>query len=209
MKKLFFTLLLIIQCNFIAYCQSKVDKYNAINGHLSELVKDTTKTVLIIKEKISANQTLKLFAEGKLSDAPFNRKNGTQIREAGILEPLYNEKEFQKMRKKYQDDVNDDKYGFSKNANWEITDFKLKNICIESHDTIMFKKERALPLYKYETLLIALSDPIYYKNKNYLVMAIAIQRSNPLFSPKYYVIVMKKTSKKWQEIQRGEQYWFD
>lgn len=208
MKKNIFVLLIMI-CVTAMYPQLKNDKYDGINTHLSLIVRDTTKTVMIIKEKISANQTLKLFAEGKLNDAPFNRKNGTQIREAGILEPLYDENDFQKMRKKYQDDKNEGRYGFSKNTNWEASDFKLKNIYIESHDTIMFKKERALPLYKYETLLIALSDPIYYKNRDYLVMAIATQKSNPLYSPKYYVIVMKKTNKKWQEIQRGEQYWFD
>ena len=208
MKKNIFVLLIMI-CVTAMYPQLKNDKYDGINTHLSLIVRDTTKTVMIIKEKISANQTLKLFAEGKLNDAPFNRKNGTQIREAGILEPLYDENDFQKMRKKYQDDKNEGRYGFSKNTNWEASDFKLKNIYIEPHDTIMFKKERALPLYKYETLLIALSDPIYYKNRDYLVMAIAIQKSNPLYSPKYYVIVMKKTNKKWQEIQRGEQYWFD
>lgn len=191
------------------YSQSSEDKYDAINDYLRVLVKDTTKTIMIVKEKIGPNETLRLFSGGKLNDIPFNRVNGIQERLGGVLEPLYDENDFQKMRKKYQDDKNEGRYGFSKNTNWEASDFKLKNIYIESHDIIMFKKERALPLYKYETLLIALSDPIYYKNRDYLVMAIATQKSNPLYSPKYYVIVMKKTNKKWQEIQRGEQYWFD
>ncbi|OXB19577.1 hypothetical protein B0A80_19685 [Flavobacterium tructae] len=191
------------------YSQSSEDKYDAINGYLRVLVKDTTKTIMIVKEKIGPNETLRLFSGGKLNDIPFNWVNGIQERLGGVLEPLYDENDFQKMRKKYQDDKNEGRYGFSKNTNWEASDFKLKNIYIESHDTIMFKKERALPLYKYETLLIALSDPIYYKNRDYLVMAIATQKLNPLYSSKYYVIVMKKTNKKWQEIQRGEQYWFD
>lgn len=209
MKKKISILICIAMSFSTTYSQSSEDKYDAINDYLRVLVKDTTKTIMIVKEKIGPNETLRLFSGGKLNDIPFNRVNGIQERLGGVLEPLYDENDFQKMRKKYQDDKNEGRYGFSKNTNWEASDFKLKNIYIESHDIIMFKKERALPLYKYETLLIALSDPIYYKNRDYLVMAIATQKSNPLYSPKYYVIVMKKTNKKWQEIQRGEQYWFD
>jgi hypothetical protein len=209
MKKLFFIFLVItISCK-ISYSQTENEKYDAVNTYLMTLIKDPNKTTIIVKEKISTNQNLKLFAEGKLNDTAFERRNGIQVREGGILEPLYDETDFQKMRQEYQDDADDDEYGFSKNSNWKASDFKLKNIFFESQDTIQFKKVRGLPAYKYETEIIALSDPIYYKGGKYLVISIAIQNTNPVDYFNHYVIVMAKVKNKWEVIQRGQKYWYN
>ncbi|MEO8532714.1 MAG: hypothetical protein ABI441_03140 [Flavobacterium sp.] len=209
MKNLLSTLFLITICSITTYSQSKKDKYDAINAYLTTLLIDKSQTIIIVREKISANQTLKLFAEGKLNDKPFNRINGIQVREAGILEPLYDETDFQKMRKDYQDDKNDGSYGFSKDASWNRLDFQYKSIFFESFNIIMAKREKDLSVYKYHTQLIALSDPMFYKGKECLVIGVAVGDSGPLGYLNHYVIVMKKINKKWELIQRGEKYWFN
>ncbi|OXB19575.1 hypothetical protein B0A80_19675 [Flavobacterium tructae] len=206
MKKKISILLFMTVSFMTMYAQSEKDKYDAINTYLLQIVIDTSKTIVMVREKISTNEALRLFSGGKLSNVPFSRVNGTQERVGGILEPVYNEKYFQKMRKKYQDDRNEGRYGFAKKAKWNWNDFKLKNIHFEVFDSIMFKKGKALPLYKYETLLITLSEPMYYKNNDYLVIGIAVQESNPVYNLDYYVIVMKKIKNKWTVIEKGQPY---
>ncbi|WP_374173099.1 hypothetical protein [Flavobacterium tructae] len=208
MKKNLFVLLMMI-CITIMYPQANKDKYDAINTYLSLIVKDTTKTIVVVKEKMSSNGALKLFSGGKLNDIPFSRVNGIQERLGGILEPLYDETDFQKMRKKYQDDTNEGKYELAKNANWSAKDFKLKNIYLEAFDTIMYKKGKELFDYKYHAQLIILSEPMYYKSKEYLVIAVSIGDSSPLGYFDEYVILLKKIKNKWQVIQRGEKYWVE
>ncbi|WP_202701096.1 hypothetical protein [Flavobacterium sp. UGB4466] len=190
-------------CNVLA----NKDKYEAINTYLSLIVRDTTKTIAIVKEKISPNEALRLFSGGKLNNVPFSRVNGIEERAGGILEPLYKEKYFQKMRRKYQDDRNEGRFGFAKNTKWNSADFKLQNIYFEVFDTIMFKKEKSgQQIYKYETLLIPLSEPMYYKNNDYLTVGVAVQKSNPIYNLNYYVIVMKKVNNRWTVIEKGQPY---
>jgi len=205
MKKNLFVLLIMI-CVTIMYPQAKKDKYNVISTYLSSIVKDTTKTIVIIKEKMSSNGALKLFSGGKLNDIPFRRVNGNQERLGGILEPLYNENDFQKMRKKYQDDVNDGKYNLSKNAKWKPEDFKFKNIFFETFDTIIYKMGKGIPNYPYTTQMISLSEPMYYKGRKYLVIAVAIGDTTPIGYLNDYVIVMKKVNNKWTVIEKGQPY---
>ncbi|WP_374173097.1 hypothetical protein [Flavobacterium tructae] len=208
MKKNIFVLLIMI-CVTAMYPQLKNDKYDAINTYLSLIVKDTTKTVVLVKEKISANKSLRLFCGGELNDIPHTRINGIQVRVGGILEPLYDENEFQKMRKKYQDDKNEGRFGFEKNVKWDSNDFKLKNIYFEVFDTIFYKMQKGIPNYSYTTQVIALSEPMYYKEKKYLVIAVSIGDTTPLGYINDYVVVMKKIKNKWLMVQRGEKYWFD
>ncbi|WP_374173098.1 hypothetical protein [Flavobacterium tructae] len=207
MKRKISILLFMVVSFMTMYSQSSKDKYNAINDYLTVLVKDTTKTIVIVKEKISTNEALRLFSGGKLNDIPFSRVNDIEERAGGILEPVYNEKYFQKMRRRYQNDRKEGRFGFSKNTKWNSNDFKLQNIYFETFDTIMFKKEKSgLQIYKYETLLIALSEPMYYKNNDYLTVGIAVQKSNPIYNLNYYVIVMKKIKNKWVVIEKGLPY---
>ncbi|WP_202701098.1 hypothetical protein [Flavobacterium sp. UGB4466] len=208
MKEKLFVLLIMI-CVTIMYPQTNKDKYEAINTYLSLIVKDTTKTIVVVKEKMSSNGALKLFSGGKLNDVPFSRVNGIEERLGGILEPLYDETDFQKMRKKYQDDTNEGKYELAKNANWSAKDFKLKNIYLEAFDTIMYKKGKELFDYKYHAQLIILSEPMYYKDKKHLVIAIAIGDTSPLGYFDDHVVVMKKINNRWQVIKIGEKYWVE
>ncbi|OXB19576.1 hypothetical protein B0A80_19680 [Flavobacterium tructae] len=205
MKKNHLVLLIMI-CVTSMYPQTNKDKYEAINTYLSLIVKDTTKTIVIVKEKISSNGALELFSGGKLDNVPFSRVNGVEERAGGILEPLYNENGFQKMRKKYQNDADEGRSYFAKNTKWNSTDFKLKTIFFETYDTIMYKRGRGIPIYNYTTEMIALSEPMYYKGKEYLVIAVAIGDTSPIGYLNDYVIVMKKINNKWTLIQRGYSY---
>ncbi|MCC9019616.1 hypothetical protein [Flavobacterium lipolyticum] len=208
MKKKLFVLLMMI-CVTIMYPQANKGKYNAINDYLTVLVKDTTKTIVIVKEKISPNEALRLFSGGKLNNIPFSRVNGIEERLGGILEPLYKENDFQKMRKKYQNDANEGRSYFAKNTRWNSADFKLKTIFYETFDTIIFKRGKGIPIYRYTTQMIALSEPMYYKGRKYLVIAVGIGDTTPIGYLNNYIIIMKKINNKWQVIQRGEKYWVD
>ncbi|WP_202701100.1 hypothetical protein [Flavobacterium sp. UGB4466] len=209
MKKKFSILLFMAVSFMTTYAQSEKDKYDVINTYMSLLIKDTTKTIVVVKEKISPNTVIKLFTGGAEANFVYSKKNVVEDPDFGIQKPLFKWSDVNKMRNKYRDDANDGKYGFAKNANWSSKDFNLKNIYFEIFDSIMIKKEKALPIYKYKTLLIALSDPMYYRNRKYLVIGIAIQSTSPLINLNYYVIVMKKNKNKWEVVQKGEKYWVE
>jgi hypothetical protein len=60
---------------------------------------------------------------------------------------------------------------------------------------VMLKLEKWILIYKYNTPLIILSDPIYHKNKRLLVFGVSYQNSADLGDFESPVVVLTKIKK--------------
>jgi len=185
------------------------DKYEAINAYLFTVVKDTSRTTVMIKQKMSPNRVLELFSGGNRVNFDYTKHKDIENPELGIQKPLFNWENYNRMRIKYRDSVNTNAYGISKNKYWTPKDFKIKNFFFENYDTVINKLGTSIPIYEYETQLIILSDPIYYKEKKYLVFGVTNQKSTLMRDFTSSVIVMKKINKKWLVVDKADQYWFE
>jgi hypothetical protein len=59
----------------------------------------------------------------------------------------------------------------------------------------MLKLEKGILIYKYNTPLIILSDPIYHKNERYLVFGVSHQNTTDLGDFESLVVVLTKIKK--------------
>ncbi|MEP7093075.1 MAG: hypothetical protein ABI793_03390, partial [Flavobacterium sp.] len=178
-------------------------KFEAINDYLAEILKDKTKEIIIIKEKITPNETLRLFQGNNVMDTlghSFERYDG------GVPVPLYNSKEFLKMKKKYEDTVSSINLRYLSNNRWNPEDFKYNKIVFENWEDVYLKMQKASYPRKPEIQIFAFSEPIYYKGKKYLVVTVSQGDTNSSGLPNTFVIVMKKIKRKWVVINETGDY---
>ncbi|SEA17014.1 hypothetical protein SAMN05443667_102196 [Flavobacterium gillisiae] len=213
MKKLFLAILISYSTT---YSQSEnqtdaeiKDKYEAINAYLFTFVKDASKTIVVVKEKMSPNMVLELFSGGNDVKFSYLKIKDIENPELGIQTPLFNWKDYESMRIKYRDSVNTVKYGLLKNKRWMPEDFTMKNIFFVAFEDVMLKEEKGIRYFKNDTQLILLSDPIYYKDKKLLVLGITYKKSTDVGGFSSLVVVMRKIKNKWVVIDKADQYWYN
>lgn len=191
MKNYFFytVIILLLIANFsnTLFAQQKNEKYEALNAYFETIIKDTTQTVYVAKEKINSNETLKIFGLNDIMiiDRFGNGKGDTK---------LYNKKDFEKMEKKYKNKCISGKLIWCSDNYWSKEDFRYKKVVLESMNTI---KGIEPIMDKYNDLGIkvySLSDPIYYQNKKHIVFT--VHRSY-LAGASIVIIIMKKIKGKW------------
>lgn len=188
MKNYFFcSLILLLTVNFSASlsAQKKKDKYEALNTYFETIVKDTTQTIYVAKEKISSNETLTIFESNvKMINDPVNN--------CKAYTKLFNWRDFEKMKKKYKNTCTpSERVWWCSNAFWETNDFKYKKVLLESMNTV---KNQEYLTYKYHGRVYAFSEPIYYQNKKYLVFT-----AEALFmsGARITIVIMEKVKSKW------------
>jgi hypothetical protein len=185
-------LLCIITVSNNAFSQTEKDKFNALNDYLETVEEFSTDRKIIIQNKISPNRTIKILKTDYIQaiDSLGNIKS---------IKDFYNKKDWETMRRTYENKVLPEKYKTFVNKYWKEDDFRKKNIIFE--DILNSSWEKALS--KYIDMdnsfhdVFAFSDPIYYSSKKYLIFTFF--RSNIYDGHSYsqYIVIMKKKQNKW------------
>lgn len=195
MKNIIIFILLGIICRE-GYSQPKSvlekDKIEAINSYLDTILKEKLKKIIITKEKINTNETIRLF----LCDEYNTYLCQYKVWENRENVLLYNEEDFVKMKKEYQDTISINKEKWLTNSCWEPVNFKNKHITFEPFEDVFVKIEHSLFPKGQKTMIYSFSEPIYYKNKNYLLFSVKVG-STEFAHFQNSVVVMTKLKGKW------------
>jgi hypothetical protein len=187
-KHIIYSFLLLF--SFSSFSQEK-DKFNAINDYLDSII-IPNEEILVVKEKISSNETLFIF-QGTISIDPDTKK---LERFDGVDEPLYTEKLWEIMKNKYGDTLPKIGRYWLKNQFWNADDFRYKNIEFENYEICDKKLQR----YSYawpEKKIYSFSNPIYYKNKEYVTFTVSHTSTKSIGFHSNSIIIMKKIKNKW------------
>lgn len=195
--------ILIISFTISSFCSKDDNHYAAINDYLETVVKNPNQEIIIIREKISTNQTLNIFRGQVLKES---NKNQLEEREDGVKSPLYQKKYWKIMEKKYHDFTLTEKDFWNKNKIWNTNDFKHKKIEFISFNECLKHFELFNFQYESERRIYSFSEPIYYKNEKYVTFTIEEATTKSIEFGTSYIVVMKKVGGKWIVINRTSHY---
>ena len=188
-----------IYCFIISSCSTKFDKNSVINDYLSSSVKDTTKEIIIVTEKISPNQIIEIF-RGTIYE---NSENKLE-RDGGVPTSLYNDKDWKEMKNKYSSKSTVNNSLWMTNESWNKNNFKLKKITFENYKEVLKKLEKYSYSGDSEIKIFSFSDPIYYKKKKYLVVAVFLATTKTAGFYSSFILIMKKINGRWVIINKTE-----
>jgi hypothetical protein len=177
------------------------EKYEALNDCFDTQIKDKSQEVIIMKEKVNTNMTLKLL---KINDIWALDSSGIGKKD----EIFYKEEDWEKLRKQNgNSSLENIENAQLKNGKccWKSTDFKFNKINFEELEIgkrEFEKKYMTSPSYD----LYLFSDPIYYKNKEYIIFT-AIKGSLAGFGSTVRLIIMKRIKNKWIQSYEGIPDW--
>jgi hypothetical protein len=197
MKNYFFytVIILLSIANFsnTLSAQTTNEKYKALNDYFETIIKDTTQVVFVAKEKINSNETLNIFGlnEILIVDSAGNWKSDST---------LYKKKDFEKMKKEYKNRCVAGKRIWCNDDYWTKDDFSYKKVILESMNT-----DKGIELIidkykKYDIRVYSFSEPIYYKNRKYLVFTL---NKSQMAGASTHIIIMKKNKGKWIVTHQG------
>lgn len=182
---------------FISNLSFAQDKKQAINDFLHTIITDYNQKIFIIREKTSTNQVIDIFKGKTYKDSLTNKWKRDEREE--IKPPLYNEKDWAKMKKEYYHKDKADNF-------WSSDDFNYKHIeFLSGHSFIEFivnHSEHHLPKIN----IFSFSEPIYYSGKKYLVFKVGQGSTESINGiTDNYLIIMKKENEKWIIINKSYQ----
>jgi len=203
---LFFTgILFVTSCSLIRNEQSfRQNQNDALNDFLETKITNETDSLVIIKGKIKNEETIKIFHGDYIiyPDTSYVRREG------GVEPPFYNEKNWLKMKKKYNTKIEDS----TKNGEyWNEGDFKHTRIEFISNEELRknINSGKYIVGLDIEKKAYFFSSPIYYKKK-YLTFTVN-ETTTKFFglNTKNYIIIMKKINDKWivqQQVYSNKMY---
>jgi hypothetical protein len=151
---------------------------------------------MIIQEKINNNVTIDIF-KGKIYFEPYTNK---YERNEGVNEPLYDKKNWERMRSKYENKYITDHW--IKGDYWTLKDFKFPNI-------IFIKQEKFPNPGKYEKFdfqenyeVFSFSDVIYYKHNKYAVFTIKSTTTHYIYLYTTSILILTKIKGKWTVLEK-------
>jgi hypothetical protein len=189
---------IIILLIILSSCSTSKDKFNALNDYLNIELKDSTKRmvinktkgIIIVEEKISPNYTIEKFDECVLSAYHL----GYQFRGDTTL---YNVKNWTKMKNKYALKQSNKERFYLKNDFWTKQDFTFKRITIEKIEKIKNVINDPTKDSILNSQIYAFSEPIYYKNKKFIVLSVSNFTYSSIPNASSYLVIMKKEKGKW------------
>jgi hypothetical protein len=202
---LYLVIVLSVMTNYsnILFAQSSKEKFNALNDYLETVKEYSTKKVIIVKEKKSSNMTIHLL---KVNDiwAIDSVGNGK------FDENFYKEKDWKIINKTYKNPLIKENGNYLENKYWTENDFRNKKITFMSLKgspwDIVFKDYYDTPEMD-SYIVFTLTEPIYYKNKRYLVFTVSKSEILGGFGTSTLMIAMKKNKDKWIRVYEGYPDW--
>ena len=180
---------------------SITEKYDALNDYFDTQVQDPSKEVIIFNEKTSTAMTLRLL---QINDIWAVDSTGMGRKD----EIFFKEEDWEKLRKQ------NGNYSLEKIKNahlqsgeccWTSSNFRHKKIIFEDlkiGSSDFEKKYFSKPSYD----VYWFSEPVYYKNKEYIIFSTTKSYMGG-FGSTTRVIIMKKNKKKWVEVYEGKPDW--
>ncbi|CAC9976152.1 hypothetical protein [Flavobacterium panici] len=203
MKRLFFYLITIITLSIYS-CSSVKEGLSPVNVYLNFKFKNND-TVFVIENKLNNNYAIDLLKERSIAVVT----NNTNENSVGLKPPLYTEENWNAMNQKYRLKNTDEIW--LKNTFWNQNDFK--NVKIKFIKEDVFPKPFLFNEYmtekKNEVIVFSFSEPIFYKNSEYVIFAKSETTTKKQFIQPNSIVVMKKENGKWilfQEIYDGNYY---
>ncbi|WP_369752641.1 hypothetical protein AB3G34_12705 [Flavobacterium sp. WC2409] len=196
MKKALFYLIVSLSCVTL-YSQrakenrcDKKEKTEVINDFLATIITDENKEIILIKEKINPNKILEMYSGYKRDSIAQSENKNSKLQGS-----LYDENAFLTMKKQYA--LNDENEWVTSDC-WKARDFKFQNINFQKGDSVRYKATRLLYDRDDKRYIINISNPIYYKNKKYLLFTYTIVSAAWFHaSPETYLMVMERFKDKW------------
>lgn len=178
---------------FILSCNStrNLKSYEPINTFL-ELENVSIQKNHILRMKENNNQALRIFNRGE--GAKHNVYPNVKV----YTSKLFNEKDWRKLYSKYSTDTI--------NKYWKNEDFPTYKF-VEGNRRQLFTNVfyQKYPNVKDVENVIVLSEPMYYKNKKYIMFLFAID--NYVYSSKpQIVVVMKREGNNWVLVEKIGDY---
>jgi hypothetical protein len=191
---------IIILLLIVSSCSTSKDKFNVLNDYIKLEIKDTTRGIVIVQEKISPNYTIKKFDDCVLSAYhlryPFR---GDSI--------LYNVKNWTKMKNKYAIKQLKDERFYLKKDFWTKEDFLFKKFAIENIKEIKNISSDDTKYNIHNTNIYGFSEPIYYKKKSVIVFAVTNFTYKMISTSSTYLVIMKKKKGKWMVLDYVVNEW--
>lgn len=193
MKKVLYTFII---SQFLFSCSASKYQNAPINDYISSLdLKDSDK-IMVIQEKINNNVTIEIFKGKTFYYSGINK----YVKVEGVLEPLYDEKNWQKMKVKYENKYIKDQW--IEGDYWALKDFK--------HQNIIFIKQKKFPNPgKYEKFdfqenykVFSFSNVIYYKHNKYAVFTIKSTTTDYKDTDTTSVLILTKIKGKWTVLEK-------
>lgn len=194
MKKTLYLFIIISQ--FLFSCAVNKNQNTPINDYISSLnLKDADK-IMIIQEKINNNVTIDIFKGKTFYYSGINK----YVKVEGVLEPLYDEKDWRKMQIKYENKYIKDHW--VKGDYWNLKDFKHQNI-------VFIMQEKFPNPGKYEKFnfqenykVFSFSDAIYYKHNKYAVFTIKSTTTDYKDIDETSILILTKIKGKWTVLEK-------
>ncbi|UUF16418.1 MULTISPECIES: hypothetical protein [Flavobacterium] len=187
-------------CSLIAQEKEK----DPVNVYLNSKLKNND-TIIVIENKLNNNYAIDLLKERSIAVVT----NNTNENSVGLKPPLYTEENWSAMNQKYRLKNTDEIW--LKNTFWNQNDFK--NVKIKFIKEDVFPKPFLFNEYmtekKNEVIVFSFSEPIFYKNSEYVIFAKSETTTKKQFIQPNSIVVMKKENGKWilfQEIYDGNYY---
>ena len=181
----------------------KKEKTEAINVLIETVIGGKSQEIIIVQNKVSPNEILRIFKGNIIKDHLGNFIE----KEEGVKKPLFNEKYFNIMERKYRDTyfLNGNEYFAT--ASWKKDDFGgERKIILENFEDVFLKLQKGIYFEKPEIQILALSEPIYYKNKDYIVIGVMPASTKSVGFSTSYIVIMKKANKKWVVLNKTIDY---
>lgn len=192
---IFILLLLISSCSSVKENLSPISTY---------LKSKHNNNVIVIENKINNNYTIDFFKKRSIVQI-----NANTIENSFVLKTLYEEKCWSKMNENYRNPSTNEVW--LKNILWSQNDFI--GIKIKFVNEEIFPKPYVYNEYmtdkQAEISVFSFSEPIFYKNKKYMLFAKGETTTKKQFIKPNSIVVMKKEKGKWtviQEIMSDEYY---
>jgi hypothetical protein len=193
MKKLLYIL---ISSQLLFGCYAVKDKQTPINDYLSSLNLKESDKIMIIQEKINNNVTIDIFKGKSFYYSGVNKF----VKVEGVEEPLYDEKNWKKMKDTYEDKYIKDYW--VKDNYWTLKDFKYKNIIFIKHEKFPDPGKYEEFDFKENFNVFSFSAPIYYRHNKYAAFTLIKTTTDYKTLASASILIMNKVKGKWIVLQK-------
>lgn len=180
-------------------------KYEVLNDFLDKKIKDHSKKIIIMKEKINTNMTLRILRINDIYSV--DSLTSKRIKED---KAFYKEEEWEKARKKYSKNSIaeiEDSNSRGGECCWIAENFNYKNIIFENlhQGTDGFEKKYISSNYD----CYYFSKPIYYQDKDYLIFTFFESNIHDALGGSSNIVIYKKINGNWLQTNIGDPDWFN
>lgn len=183
------------------------EKYSALNDFFDTKIKDHSKKIVVMNNKINTDMTLRMIRINEIFTVDSITKKSDKEDKL-----FYNEEEWRKARKNYTkssiEEIEDAKSRGGECC-WVPDDFNYKNIIFENlrQGTPEYdKKYSSSPIYD----CYYFSEPIYYRNKEYLIFTFVEASLFGGLGGDFYIVIMKRNKNgKWIQTHVGYPDWYN